>query len=462
MNLEPATVVDSPDTRRSLLGYLKTPAVLAHLSSGEVRLLLPSPESGVEEEQVASAAVAELIRTCHQNQQGFATIPVEVSGLESTPLGGREAEYVRLSDEYGLLIMSSTRRSGGFLSRLRQLAARLPVGVLIKEAEGEFRYLYWNERMERIYDLTSEEVVGKGDRELFEPEIAELARREDEETVRRGGRPLFGRARPAGKNNRNRYAQHAKFLIEDEERSLIVSFVTDVTRLMESRRALTAANSWKNLMLSVVSHDVLAPLQAMAQAIEDLARRHNEMDPESREQALSFLRAGSEKTASLLEDVLLWSSSEDGVLGGEPELIEATELVRQVALRAGVIFGITVELAVPPSAVVHGSRPALQTILRNLVSNACEHGGGGPVRCSIAAEEGRTVFTVADSGPGMPESYLGSLNDGVLPEELQSGNHGRRGIGLQLCLSLAARVGGRLSFELPEGGGTVARLEVSA
>ena len=461
MNPEPATVVDQPDTSASLLGYLKTPAVLAHFSSGEVRLLLPSPESGVEEEQVASAAVAELIRACHHNNQNLATTPVEVTGLESTPFAGREAEYVRLSDEYGLLIMSPTQRSGKFLSRLRQVAARLPVGVLIKEAEGEFRYLYWNDRMERLYGLSSNEVLGRGDSELFGQEIAELARKEDEEAVRRGGRPLFGRARPTGKESQKRYAQHAKFLIEDEDRSLIVSFVTDVTRLVESRRALGSANRWKNLMLSVVSHDVLAPLQAMAQGIEDLAAHHNEMDPESRERALSFLRAGSEKTASLLEDVLLWSASDDGNLDGEPELIDAGELFRQVALRGEVIFGTRMELDFPPTAVVHSNRPALQTVLRNLISNACEHGGGHPVRCTISGGGGKTIFSVADSGPGMPVSYLADLNAGVLPEELQPGNHGRRGIGLQLCLSLSSRLGGRLGFENQDTGGSIATLEVS-
>lgn len=84
----------------------------------------------------------------------------------------------------------------------------------------------------------------------------------------------------------------------------------------------------------------------------------------------------------------------------------------------------------------------------------------GTVRCSVATREGTTTFTVADGGPGIPEAFLSDLNEGILPDELQPGTHGRRGIGLQLCLSLSKRIGSRLSFETPSAGGTVARLEI--
>lgn len=448
-------------TNGSLLRYLRTPAVLAHLSSGEVRLLLTSPESGAEEEQIASAAVAEMIRACHLRRQDLTTIPVEVSGLESTPIDGRPAEYVRLSDEYGLLIMNSEGGSSRFMKRLQQVAGSLPLGVLIKDVKKEFAYRFWNRGMERLYGLSSSEVIGKEDRELFGPRIAELARKEDEEAVRRGGRPLFGKARSSGSDGEGRYVQHAKFLVEDDDERLIISFVTDVTRLVESRRALVAANEWKDLMLSVVSHDVLAPLQAMAQGIEELTSHHSEMDPKSRGRALAFLRAGAEKSTAILEDVLLWSSSAEGTLDAERELIDAVPLIREVAQRLEVIFGRTLELSLPDSAVVHSSRPALQTILRNLATNAAEHAGNGAhISLSLTQRNGNTIFAVADTGPGMPGSYLEPLNDGRLPAELQPGENGRRGIGLQLCLSLSQRVGAKLRFENPPDGGTLATLKV--
>lgn len=461
MQLNMPVSEDEDDTSGGLLRYLRTPAVLAHLSSGEVRLLLTSPESGAEEEQIASAAVAELIRACHLGRQNLTTIPVEVSGLETTPLAGRPAEYVRLSDEYGLLIMNPEGSSSRFLMRLQQVAASLPLGVLIKDVEKEFSYRFWNRGMERLYALSSAEVLGKEDRELFEPRIAELARKEDEETVRRGGRPLFGKARSSGAEGAGRYVQHVKFLVEDDHERFIISFVNDVTRLVESRRALTEANNWKNLMLSVVSHDVLAPLQAMAQGIEELAAHHSEMDPENRDRALSFLRAGAEKSAALLEDVLLWSSSEERDLEAERELLDVVPLIQEVAQRLEVIFGITLELSLPDSTVVNTSRPALQTILRNLATNAAEHAGSGAqVRMSVSRRNGRTTLEVADTGPGIPSKYLEDLNAGRLPAKLQPGDNGRRGIGLQLCLSLAQRIGADLRFRVPPEGGTVATVEI--
>lgn len=453
---------EEEDTGASLLRYLRTPAVLAHFASGEVRLLLTSPDSGAEEEQIASTAVAEIIRACHLSRQDLTTIPVEISGLESTPLGGRPAEYVRLSDEYGLLIMNPEGSSSRFLMRLQQVASFLPLGVVIKEAEGDFTYRFWNRGMERLYGLTSNDVIGRSDPELFGQRVAELTRKEDEETVRRAGRPLFGKARSSGTNGESRYVQHAKFLVEDEEERFIISFVTDVTQLVESRRALTLANQWKNLMLSVVSHDVLAPLQAMAQGIEDLAAHHKEMDPETRDKSLAFLRAGAQKSTSLLEDVLLWSSSEGGALESNTELLDAVSLTREVAQRLEVVYGKRVELRLPASGVVNSSRPALQTILRNLGSNAAEHGGkDARIGLSLSKAEGLTSFLITNDGDGMPPEFLEDLNAGRLPQELQPGHSGRRGIGLQLCLSLSQRIGATLRFEAPKAGGTRATLTIA-
>lgn len=450
---------EDEDTGASLLRYLRTPAVLAHFSAGEVRLLLTSPKSGAEEEQIASSAVAELIRSCHLSKQDLTTIPVEISGLEETPLAGRPAEYVRLSDEYGLLIMNPERSSSRFLMRLQQVAASLPLGVVIKEAGGDFSYLFWNRGMERLYGLSSEEVLGKSDRELFGPTVAEVIRKEDEEALRRGGRPLFGKARSSGADRVRRFVQHAKFLLEDDQERFIISFVTDVTKLVESRHALAAANEWKNLMLSVVSHDVLAPLQAISQGIEELSARHKEMDPETRDQALAFLRSGAEKSTALLEDVLLWSSSEQGRFDSDTELFDAAPLIEEVAHRLEVVYGRRVELSVPERGVVQSSRPALQTILRNLLSNAVEHGGkDARIALTMTQAAEKSAFSVSDNGAGMPAGYLPDLNAGRLPGELQPGHSGRRGIGLQLCLSLSERIGGTLWFDTPESGGTVATL----
>ncbi|MFW6250675.1 MAG: two-component sensor histidine kinase, partial [Alkalispirochaetaceae bacterium] len=51
-----------------------------------------------------------------------------------------------------------------------------------------------------------------------------------------------------------------------------------------------------------------------------------------------------------------------------------------------------------------------------------------------------------DNGEGLPEGFLRPLNEGRLPQEIEPGRTGRRGIGLKICLTLAEHLGGRLQF----------------
>lgn len=43
---------------------------------------------------------------------------------------------------------------------------KLPLGVFVKDAEDDFRYLYWNRFMEEITGIDTEEVEGHNDFEL--------------------------------------------------------------------------------------------------------------------------------------------------------------------------------------------------------------------------------------------------------------------------------------------------------
>ena len=353
-----------------------------------------------------------------------------------------------------------------FVATLQNMVRPLPVGVCMKDPARGFEYVLWNRGMERLYGYTAEEVVGREDEDIFGPEVAEAIRTEDVEVLRRRGLPLFSRPRSAGRGAGPRFVQHAKFLL-DSDRRLIVSFVTDVSNLVASKQELRDAREWQGLLFSLISHDVQTPLVSMTEIIDDLAENIETMAAEERAVTLSLLQAGAHRTRDLVENLLAWAHSGDGMSRLETETLDLAALADRAGAKAEVSNRRRIGVEAPEHLTVVSNRVALEAIIRNLLSNASEH-AAELVRLTVEEVEGsgRAVITVANDGRGMPPSYLQPLNEGRLPDSLTGSRMGRHGLGLKLCLSLSEKIGGRLTFgnlvenDKDEARGTCVRLEL--
>jgi signal transduction histidine kinase len=84
--------------------------------------------------------------------------------------------------------------------------------------------------------------------------------------------------------------------------------------------------------------------------------------------------------------------------------------------------------------------------LNNLLVNAVQEGGSGPVRVEARSREGELVLSVSDRGAGPPAAIQDHLFDPFV-----SGKPDRTGLGLAIVREIAAAHGGRAEFERLEG-----------
>jgi signal transduction histidine kinase len=105
----------------------------------------------------------------------------------------------------------------------------------------------------------------------------------------------------------------------------------------------------------------------------------------------------------------------------------------------------------------------LQTILRNLVSNALKFTPeGGHIYLAYQQEGRQGILSVRDTGAGMSAEKVSTLFQGIQFKSEQ-GLRGEKGtgIGLQLCYELAQQINATLSVESQEGQGTIFSLILS-
>ena len=107
-------------------------------------------------------------------------------------------------------------------------------------------------------------------------------------------------------------------------------------------------------------------------------------------------------------------------------------------------------------AVLAFDRRLVQRALRNLIENAVRASGGdGEVRVRIeaAGEDGAVAVTVADRGPGVPESDLERIF-----EPYFSTSSGGTGLGLPIARRIVREHGGSIAASIRPGGGLAVRI----
>lgn len=223
--------------------------------------------------------------------------------------------------------------------------------------------------------------------------------------------------------------------------------------LRRARDAAEAASLSKTRFFAAASHDLRQPLHALsinATTLELLATRQG--DPLIKELSNSINRALGQSNG-LLDSLLEISKLDARAVKPQLQPVDLAALLAGVrdefaALAAHKGLALRLDLAAPlPLAATDPL--LLRRILTNLVGNAVKFTTSGSVTlraCQApAAQPGRVVVMVDDTGPGIAEAE----QERVFEEFYQIDNAARdRSLGLGLGLSIVQRTAGLLGASL--------------
>ena len=242
-----------------------------------------------------------------------------------------------------------------------------------------------------------------------------------------------------------------------------------VNRMFDALSRAEAANLAKRRFISVVSHEMRTPLNAII-GMADLLR-----DTQlTREQAdmLQTLRSSSQMMLGLVEEVLDFSKIEAGRLNLERAAFDLHALVnstsRIVAAQAsakGVQFVVSIMPEVPPALL--GDPHHLRQVLINITSNAVKFTERGSVTLHVSAEEDsaaavRLKFSVRDTGIGIaPEAQKRIFESFAQADQSTTRRFGGTGLGTTIARQLVELMGGRIGLESAVGLGSTFWFEVA-
>lgn len=242
-----------------------------------------------------------------------------------------------------------------------------------------------------------------------------------------------------------------------------------VKRMFDALARAEAANQAKRRFISVVSHEMRTPLNAII-GMSDLLRD----TPLSREQAdmVQTLRGSSRVMLGLVEDVLDFSKIEAGKLILERSDFDLHALVnstcRIIAAQAaakGVEFVVSIMPEVPPA--VRGDAHHLRQVLINLAGNAVKFTERGSVTVHVSAQEETNSdvglkFSVRDTGVGIPaEAQARIFESFTQADQSTTRRFGGTGLGTTIAKQLVELMGGRIGMESSVGLGSTFWFEVA-
>ena len=225
-------------------------------------------------------------------------------------------------------------------------------------------------------------------------------------------------------------------------------------RVIDRTAALEAANKELEAFSYSVSHDLRAPLRAMdgfsMALLEDCAGR---LDGASQDH-LRRIRAGSQRMAELIDDLLNLSQVTRTEM--RRERLDLTALAEEIGAELQRAHpDRKVKSVVAPALTADADARMLRIVLNNLLDNAWKFTSKHEQACiEVGAREqdGQRVFFVRDNGAGFDMAYAGRLF-GAFQRLHSTQEFEGTGIGLAIVQRIIHRHGGRVWAEGAVGQG---------
>ncbi|MDH5511207.1 MAG: response regulator, partial [Nitrospinota bacterium] len=353
--------------------------------------------------------------------------------------------------------------------RVRAITTTINDGVALL---NEKRIItFWNVAAEKMFGLMAYEAVGRRVEELVIPErekerfLAEMESRLDVK------KPSFEEkvfeTRGLRKDG-SEFPTDVSANLFRQENNLwgAVLLFRDITKrkeaeekLRQAKEAAEEANKIKDKFVTLVSHDLRAPLGNIMGMLEILKGKVNGVIKDA---DMFYLTRATENCYSLvkmIDRLLDISRLRTGHMRVAKRFMFTRYLLEDCISRithSAMEKGIEIHMMVPPGHRIFADEHLFSEVIQNLVGNAVKFlGQGDKIEIMTPGDRPGTIV-VSDNGPGIPTNILPNI---FLAHKKTStrGTMGEKGmgLGLPLCHDIMKAHGGEISVESQPGAGAI-------
>ena len=251
---------------------------------------------------------------------------------------------------------------------------------------------------------------------------------------------------------------------EDDLAALALSFNDMAASLQTQIRQLENLSRLQQRFVSDVSHELRTPLTTIRMAGDMIYSQRDDLPP-ALSRSAELLHDQIDRFETLLTDLLEISRFDANAAVLEAETVDIRTVAHRVVSAAQPLAdsaGTQLRLSGPDEECLAECDPRrIERVLRNLVSNAIEHGEGQPIDIRVGADDRSVAVSVRDHGRGLDEKDLTRVFDRFWRgDPSRARTIGGTGLGLSIAMEDTRLHGGRLAVWGRPGQGASFRLTI--
>jgi PAS domain S-box-containing protein len=332
---------------------------------------------------------------------------------------------------------------------MQRIVEAAPCGMVMIDSSGSIVLV--NPQAESMFGYARSELIGNS-LEILVPERFRGAH---------GGHRQYFAATPSmrqmgvGRDLTARRKDGSEFPVEiglnpvpGDESGLVLAAVTDITRRKAMQLELRQANANLEEFTYAASHDLKSPLRGISDLVEWIVEDLGGAEPQEVSRNLGRIRDRIQRLEMVIDDLLAYARA--GTAFTDAVQVDLQDLLAGILELLPRPPGIAISTQITARPFVTNKAP-LESVLRNLISNAIKHHDLPAGRISIGvADVGRyCVFTVTDDGPGIPLASHERVFR--IFQTLATETREHSGIGLALSKRLVEAHGGWIKLDSTTG-----------
>ncbi|MEI7724426.1 MAG: ATP-binding protein [Bacteroidota bacterium] len=224
---------------------------------------------------------------------------------------------------------------------------------------------------------------------------------------------------------------------------------------------LLKINTEKDKFFSIIAHDLRSPFNSFLGLTQIMAEDLPGLTMDEIQKFAVSMRNSAANLFRLLENLLQWATMQQGLIPVKKEVVKLLSVIDEsieMMLEPAKNKNIEIKKNIPGSLEVFADSNILQTVIRNLISNAVKFTDkGGTITISAKTTlENNVEIAIKDSGIGMN----GTLIENLFRLDVQTSRQGTdgepsTGLGLILCKDFIEKHGGKIWVESEKGKGSV-------
>nr|WP_321405342.1 HAMP domain-containing sensor histidine kinase [uncultured Carboxylicivirga sp.] len=227
----------------------------------------------------------------------------------------------------------------------------------------------------------------------------------------------------------------------------------------EQKKSLEEAIEIKNKLFSIIGHDLKSPFAAQTSIVDLLLADFKSYNNEDIISILKSIKRSSHQGLELLENILDWSRQQNNMIKARTHAIYIMDVVNNALghLHNNINHKrIRIHTFINPNAQIIADEDILNTILRNLISNAVKFSYvDGSIKISTREKNDMIYIEISDEGIGMSPEHVSMIFDpGQKISTRGTQNEPGTGLGLFLCKDLASMMAANIDVESEQGKGS--------